>query len=288
MNDKIKNFEHTNKPVSKPSDFVTFWHATTNSDVLKSFLDDGAKAIGKGVGGQSSGFYVWNNKEKAVSHLTKFLFKKRNSTKGLIIGTKIKKSEISFPIWQFDLENCYILNPLLIKYQDQIINIKNLQYIPARHFNKDEIKTVDFVKRGRFFEDDLCSFVIEEKPTSFKRTVFFTENETEDLDLYQALINKMCENNIFKQDFDKILFESALDTNAINLKNFLIHAGYTQFNDIGYGFKYCGNKPLRINEIFYIKKDDKGQNITTQIYTSSVCKEKQICPFLNMYFANVK
>lgn len=282
MTYKETTFVKATKKLTTKPEVATFWHATTDSRALKSFLNDGAKAIGKGLGGQSGGFFAWNSHDKAYSHLTKFLFNKKDSGEGLLVGTNVDIKQISYPIWQFDLENCYILNPLLIKYKDEIINVKNLTYTTKQ----GKSKTVDFLRTGRYFDTDFCSFRIEEKNNCFERTVFFTENDTEDLDLYQALIDKMCKHKDFRQDYNKILIESVLDTNGTKLLNFLQEAGYTHFNDIGYGFKYCGKKPLNIDEVFYIKKN--GQNIfkETQLYTSSECKEKQICPFLKMYISN--
>ena len=50
-------------------DTVTLWHTSNDPDTLKSFLDEGVKAIEKGYGGQAGGFYMWNNK-KAPFHIS--------------------------------------------------------------------------------------------------------------------------------------------------------------------------------------------------------------------------
>lgn len=121
------------KSYSLDSDKVMLWHATNDANTLKSFLDNGAKAIGKGFGGQTDGFYVWSKKRGANSHFSHFLatddYGNNTVSEGLLIGTQIKKNDVTYPNWQFDLELGKVLNPLLFKYKDQIKDIKNLEYV---------------------------------------------------------------------------------------------------------------------------------------------------------------
>ena len=68
---------------------ITFWHAgDPRTPALKSFLDEGVKAIGKGVGGQSSGFYVWNNKKGADTHFD-YLFKRGVCDEIMLVGVNV-------------------------------------------------------------------------------------------------------------------------------------------------------------------------------------------------------
>ena len=77
-----------------------FFHASRDIKFLRSFLREGAKAIGKGVGGQKTGFYVYENKKNTLSHI-QFLDRQKkilSSKGGLIVGVKVEeKSEITVP-----------------------------------------------------------------------------------------------------------------------------------------------------------------------------------------------
>ena len=275
-NTNIEQTQSNNNPTN--SGQITFWHVTTDLNASQSFLESGALAIGNGVGGQSDGFFVWNNKERAVEHLTNFLLKGKTGN-GLLVGTNVYKSAISYPNWQFDLEQCIPLNTVLVKYKDQIVKIKNLQCNIVNDFGRIGTDFVDFVKPSKFLCDTYGAFSFKVNSSIF--TEDFGHIGVRFVALYQAVIDKMCKNVAFKRDYNKILLETAQDINASKLTNLLEPLNIDcSIGHIGQGFKYCGKKPLRINEIIHVNKDENNLITQTCLHTSSVDTTHQICSFL--------
>ncbi len=246
---------------TKP-DAVTLWHTTNDADTLKSFLDEGAKPIGTGQGGQTGGFFVWSKKKEAVSHFTDYL-SEGTTGDGLIIGTEVSKKELVYPNWQFDLELAAALNPVLFKYKDQITDIKNLEYL------EDGGKKIipAFTTLGYTRKDNCALRRVERVVNGIslgKKLEGPGDSGIVNVNIWQAIIDKMCENPDFRKDYNKCLQAAASHPS----KNFAL--------------KYCGEKPLQIDEVFHIQKDETGKVTETPLYTSSVPKEKQVCPFVKM------
>ena len=250
------------------TDTVTLWHATNDADTLKSFWDEGAKPIGIGRGGQRGVFFVWSKKKGANSHFSDFLatdsYNHDTATEGLIIGTQIKKNDLTYPNWQFDLETGKVLNPLLFQYREQITNIKNLEYVDE-YGDKISISSINLTP---ITTEDACTLKFVKGPTG--RVMRIGETGLAYLELWQALIDKLCENPDFRKDYNKTLQKAASHPSA------------------NFALKYCGEQPLPVDEAFYIQKDESGKVTETQLYTSSVPKEKQVCPFVKMGMAKKK
>ncbi len=244
---------------TKP-DTITLWHTSRDVDVLKSFLDEGAKPTGKGLGGQKSGFYVWSKKRSAISHFTDALYEDV-SGEGLIIGTKVKKSEIMYPNWQFDIELAAVLNPLLFKYINQITKIKDLVYL--ENGEKRIIPQIATVTTTSKEECNLQCIKANGKPGYFLDGPH-TGGDTYHLNVWQALIDELCKNADFCKDYNRYLQVAATHPTK------------------SFALKYCGKEPLPIDEVSHIQKDAEGNVKETILYTSSVPKEQQVCPFVKI------
>ena len=241
---------------------VTFYHISREVNAFKSLFREGAKAIGKGLGGQQDGFYVWNKKEPAISHFSDFLQKKPTGD-GLLIGIEVNKDSLTYPNWQFDLEFSKELSPLLFKYKDKIAQIENLEYKTAKG-EKEIIPSISISKRATE-ENCLLKFSYSTGSTCL---AIGDDNGVQAVDIFQALIDKMCKNPEFKQDYDKLLQESISSSQRLALK-------------------YTGIEPLIISKADHLEVNADHSVKTTPIFDASKGK-KQICPFLKLELARTR
>ena len=263
MNTKnLTDFLAKNTHASAPNKII-LWHTSRNSERLRSYLNEGALPTGKGLGGQKDGFYVWNNKESAISHFNEFLYK-NEAGNWLLIGIEVDKDSITYPDWQFDMELSKELNPLLFKYHDKITAIKNLEY---KNTKGEERKITSF-SLSRYATKENCLLRCWDGDSSTCLAIG-DNNGTMCVDMFQALIDKLCEDPDFKKEHDKLLQDSIISANRLALK-------------------YCGKKTLSIDRASFIQKGEKGTSYEETLYTSSLPKEKQICPFLKMGIAKKK
>lgn len=249
-------------PSPDVSDRIILWHVSDDDTTLRSFMNDGAQAIGKGYGGQKKGFYAWNNKGSAVCHFCDFLYE-HEAGEGLLIGVEVDKKKMTYPDWQFDVELASGLSPLLFKYKDEITKIKDLKYK-----NEDEEeRTIESISLGKLATEKKCSFCF--KTNGCYCCYAIANGYLGGVDLFQAVIDKMCENPDFRKEYDELLQKSVSDRKRLAVK-------------------YCGDKPLPIDRVSYIRKQKEGDPVETELHTSAVSKEKQVCPFLKMGMAKKK
>ena len=181
-------------------------------------------------------------------------------TEGLLIGITTDRNKLKYPQWQFDLEGAKQLNPLLFKYKDQITAIKDLEYL-----ENGEKETIKSIELSPYATEKECIL------TFFSSTIKGMVIGDSGIDVagFQALIDKLCENQEFRKDYDELLQKSISASPKLALK-------------------YCGKKPLHIDEVSHIQQDEKGKVTETPLYTSSAPKEKQVCPFVKMGMARKK
>ena len=103
----LKNTLNTGE--KEGNETITFYHVSTDVDDFKSFFREGAKSIGKGLGGQTKGFYVWPNKKAAEHHISflkdgAWANKNLNNNEAMIIGITVPKASVSYPLWEQDAE----------------------------------------------------------------------------------------------------------------------------------------------------------------------------------------
>lgn len=242
------------KQESRPTpDTIMLWHATAKTEALKSFLDEGAKSTGRGMGGQSPGFYVWDDKTDAISHLTHHIGED-GAIEGLLVGVTAHKNDLHYPTWQFDIETAKVLNALLYRHQGLLSNIKNLEY---QYEGKDGLEKDIILSVKTTFNSTAEQFKLR----------FFRENSIGTYSLgcggiaavgmQQALIDELCKYPEFKKDYDQLLQEVVSHpTKELALK-------------------YCGKKPLPVDEISHVQADGQGKIVETPVYTSSMPQGKQ-------------
>jgi len=290
--------ELTQQFIIKKANKITLWHVAKSNlknnapkgffvkrdefdtnkvfDNLKSFLDNGIMPTGKGYGGQQDGFYVFNHKHIAYHYfynrLTQYKDKEHPEClinyagEALLVSVTINKDELTYPNWQFDLEGCDVLSPLLYKHKDLICSTI------LKH--KDKAEIISFKNADNSTPDNCLITKITKTPESESQEIIRIGNMNQKYTrIFQELCDTMCANQEFQKDYNMLLRESA--------NNYLTLAQ----------MKYCGKQPLPVDEILYLKKDDKGTMIETPLYlstTCSMCKEKHICPFLKLKTAKEK
>jgi hypothetical protein len=253
MHMPIKEFMR--KSQIDPSDTVEFYHISRDVSFMKSFLNDGAKAIGKGAGGQKTGFYVWPTRKLADKHIN-YLDDESAKEGGLLVGVRIPRALIQYPDWQIDYEADECLTPLFAKYHDDILNLKNF---PISDGDKTEQYSVSrampYVPVGAGYCCEPLSFGFELRVK--------TEGAAgvEQTGRLQGICDALCQRNEnFRKDYNQLLQERiALGKTAL---------------------KYTGEKPLQISHLSLIQGDQKGKFEETVLYTDQKPKEKQVCPFV--------
>jgi len=226
---------------------VCLWHTADSIFSFESFLNNGAQPTGNGYGGQSKGFYVWNQKKYAVSHFADFLAEGLNA-ETLLVGVKVDRKDIKYPDWQFDLEVSKEINPLLFKYQDRVAEIKGLKCTDAE--GKEYV--VDMIEKNPYTTKDHCLFTF--KAGNLGCTFGFGDG-AEKLYVAQAIIDKMCEDKDFRDDYNRLLRASVNGPNRSALK-------------------YCGKDALFINEVSYIQKKEHTQPVEHVIYRAEKASDK--------------
>ncbi len=227
-----------------------FFHASRDIKFLKSFLHEGAKAIGKGVGGQASGFYVYNNKKLAIEHFS-FLKNKgyiSDNQEGILIGIKVDEKDFKYPDWQFDYEaNPEIIGllenfaPLVVSALKKIKGIKNAK--KTKRFGRFEI---EMQQRGKLISKAIS-------PADPEITDF--------TGIWQKTFDLLCQNPIFKNEYNALLLSSKHSCK-----------------------KYTGKKPLSVSYLAYMHPQT-GKFKEIPLYTDELPKEKQVCPFIQTYIA---
>ncbi len=232
-----------------------FFHASNNIHSLRSFFREGAKAIGQGLGGQKKGFYVFERKTYALSHLYFLEGKKQlNDKGGMIVGIKVNKKDIKYPEWQFDYEGLLDVLSLLEKYAASVI--KTLPQIKTK-----DIKILSCRKTPRFGRFLVTA---EKKGELIQKAISPADlGNTGFIGIWQKTFDFLCQHNpSFRKDYDDLLLDTPLSCK-----------------------KYTGQSPLPVSYLSYMQLQPNGELKETVLYTDEQPKEKQSCPFLKTLLA---
>ena len=234
-----------------------FYHASRDINFLRSFLREGAKAIGKGVGGQQNGFYVHNNKKSALEHI-KFLNERKKALSpegGLIVGVKVDEKKMKYPDWQFDYEANTEVLPLLQNYAPVVvktlmtIQLPHLKIYSAHKTNRYGRFLIEAEKEGEIFQKAISP--VDPGTTDFTET-------------WQKVFDTLCQTPSIKKEYDTLLKSSLFSCK-----------------------KYIGEKALPVSFLSYIQPTADGKYKETILYTDEKPKEQQVCPFFKVYSARV-
>ena len=253
---------------------VTFYHVSTDIEAFKSFFREGAKSTGKGLGGQTDGFYVWSNEEAAERHVSflqdgAWANKHLNDKEAMIIGITVPKASVSYPLWQQDAEQPVGLFKLCASY-GEFLNQKaqNLDIeLPPENvpfgwpFSK--ITAISFEKKS---DDWNCIFFEGFNDKGRKCRKMCPDRppfEADDSIKFQILTDWLCQSNPdFKKDYDLLMQKTIMQKE-------------------GSGLKYTGSAPLPITFVQHIKINEDGSLEKTTIFDTKKGKN-QVCPFLKM------
>ncbi|NCB49216.1 MAG: hypothetical protein EOM53_00845 [Alphaproteobacteria bacterium] len=235
-----------------------FFHATLDTNALKSFYREGAKAIGKGWFGQKDGFYTWPSLKRAKEHAI-FLDDKYevSFSRALIIGVKVKAFDLHYPLWQIDLETT---NPLdLFDLHKEKLEKLNLPYKSKRYgecFITIESETTNPYRKIKLLKKD-----------GSLKSIFTSDIQSypEALEAVQAINEALCKYPDYRKDYDKKLYNS------------IVHKEEA--------VKYTGKTPLLVSRILFtrIKEDNTGlSTLLYPLYEREISPQKQTCPFVNL------
>jgi len=248
-----------------PLDTVEFYHVSDDVNSMNDFLNNGARTIGKGVGGQETGFYVWPTRKQAETHITfkdtygrnkDFYRSDFSQNGGLLVGVRVPKQSIQYPDWQIDYEGTEILIPLFAKYQDDILNTKlftvqtddGIKHCSIVGSNPHEEPGRSFKYRSLNSNDAGFFFLLSDGGTIYTPYI-------------QGLCDALCKRNPeFQKDYNILLKKVS-------------HSGKA-------ALKYTGEEPLSVSYLSLIKGDQKGKFEETVLYTDRKPKEKQVSPFV--------
>ena len=273
----------------KDDEMITFYHVSTEVESFKSFFREGAKSIGRGVGGQTDGFYVLASKEAAERHI-RFLENNINAEKNLknkeamIIGVTIPKSSISYPLWQEDYEaSAAGIFRLWTKYGDFLNNNASNLNIPfdlkEKPFGWEKLQKITSFsfKKGLLAGQKDCYEIyfngLSEQGKEVVKLLITDnldneglENTAEDSVKYQILTDWLCQNNSdFKKEYDELTHKKISNGKG--------------------AFKYTGSEPLPITFAQYVKVNEDGSLKKKTIFDAKK-GGKQVCPFLALALAS--
>ena len=265
----LKNILHffskppkTHQPVQKTTDdMLTFYHLSGQLNNTDSFIKEGAKPTGKGVGGQTDGFYCWTTKGGLFSRL--FALKK---DKGLLVCVQANKKNFTYPLWQLDTEdhmgglfkNIHKYTSFLekkathlnIETPDNIlVNMKTItdfQYSRESypHYYQDNV-----IVHGRSQTGEPSQYTVPLYNSNPDKTRW--TNGIYAAGLRQLFVDYLCQNcPEFKEEYNNHMHECLQKQSA-------------------YAIKYTGTQPLPIHTIHQVGIDKNLSYSETPIYTAS-------------------
>ncbi|MBR5130880.1 MAG: hypothetical protein IKV03_06645 [Alphaproteobacteria bacterium] len=266
---KILHFFAINSSAKQPplinktqnDNVISFYHISQNLSDLESFIKNGAQAIGKGVGGQTDGFYCWTKKEGFFSRL--FALKKNE---GLLITVKENKQNFTYPLWQLDTEGnmgglfkniqTYVpfleknANNLNIKTQNDLLS--DMQTITSMQYSRDTLP--------HYYQDNIIFKGISKDGEKTQKTIPVYNSDPDkqywcggiySAGFRQILVDYLCQNHPqFKEEYNRHMLNCLQDTN----KNIAI--------------KYTGTSPLKIDSARKVGLSETYQYIEEVLYTS--------------------
>lgn len=270
----LNNTLNTGK--AEGAETVTFYHISTEVDAFKSFFREGAKAIGKGLGGQQDGFYVWINEKDTEKHVIFLNGKTANKTikngEAIEITVCVPKASISYPLWQQDYEKNRGLFDLCVLYADCLKNKAHNLNIPIPEqehplgWEFDKITGLSYNEEGKYF---LFEGIDKKEKKWRKRLSDSSFWDAEDSIKWQILTDWFCQNDPdFKKDYDLLMQKISSDRK-------------------GGALKYTGVEPLAITKAEHIKINADGSIKKIPIFDASKGKN-QVCPFLQLNLARTR
>ena len=268
---------------------ITFYHVSRNVEAFKSFFREGAKAIGKGVGGQTDGFFLWTNERAAKRHILYLNDEeidenqRLSNGEAIVIGVSIPKASISYPVWQQDMESSHKIFQLWSKYGNFINKKAHDLDIPFNQekqpYGWDFSKITGFSYKKHchnLFQKEYYDVFFEgikkngkkDKKTlrKFQDDLDKDDNQAEDSVKFQILTDWLYKNNYdFRKDYNALMQDII-------------------FHPYGFPLKYTGKKPLPIASAKYVKVNKDGSLKTVSLFEAPK-GPNQVCPFLTLGIA---
>jgi len=259
LKDILRFFSKYKSPVAdENTDTVSFYHFSSNLEAKDSFIKEGAKPIGKGVGGQTDGFYCWTKECGIFSRLFHL-----NTSEGLIVCVKENKKNIKYPDWQLDTEGS--MNGLFHNFEKYDSFLKE----NAHHLNihvPDEASPKLRIITGIRFRQDNYEY------DCYKSAIF--EGLSQDgckiqtqIPLYHSNLDKdRWDGGIYTAGLRQILVDYLCQNNPHFQKQYNEHLLKTLEHHSSHAIKHTTNKELPVHSIQKITLSDNLDITRKTIY----------------------
>lgn len=259
LKDILRFFSKYESPsVPENTDTVSFYHFSARSEAKESFIKEGAKPIGKGVGGQTDGFYCWTKEAGIFSRL--FHLKE---SEGLIVCVHENKKNITYPMWQLDTEGS--MNGLFHNFEKYDSFLKE----NAHHLNinvsedvKTNLKTITDIqfKRERYAYSH-CDYAV------FKGLDQAGSKTYQMIPLYHSNLDKEgWDGGINTAGLRQILVDYLCQNNPDFLKQYNQHLLKTLEHQSSHAVKHTADKALPVHSIQKITLSDNLDITRKTIY----------------------
>lgn len=224
------------------SDKIFLYHGFRNySDV--QIIDGSIPATcrGEGAGGQSDGFYVWNNIKKTTEYLGGY-----KCNNAVICQIEVPENEFKYPDWQLDYEALGKLHDDDYEKQKEVITKLAKLFMKYKHEAPNHQQDLSKPEHG--FE------LIGASETKFGTRIRIIPNKktSQRLALYEGDLSVSgCEQVL--NDYMCSHSQGYLDE-----YNALLKESLSCFNG---ALKYVGNKELKVSDVFN-QNGNKDRNLT--------------------------
>lgn len=220
-------------------DNISFFHSFRNTlDAPRDQWKITPDYKGLGVGGQSDGFYVWNNFDKAKEYLSL-----NGSNKNcLICEVSVPKKDIKHPNWQIDYE---ALGRPQDTFETETNELKNNLASLFLKYQKDVPNYEEDLKNGEYgfsitsYHQNKYDTLIKITPTNSSKKTCLYEGDLATSGYEQALNDYMCANSSgYFQEYNELMLQS-LDC---------FHSA----------LKYTGKETLNVRNNYEMERDEKN------------------------------
>lgn len=223
---------------------------------------------GEGAGGQSNGFYVWNNLEKAKEYLGGYI-----CDNPVICTIKTSSDDFKYPQWQIDYEALGNLNEVDCEKQEELrkklakLFVKYKNEIAGSCDYKEDLKNLG--------ENGFELLGVNETKYGAVRLLIYPNKSNCRTALYEGnLMFSGCEQALND-------YMCAHSDGYLNEYNDLLKESLSCY---GAALKYVGNKKLEVVSI-YDEKGNKNQNLTEQFLPKKTNKSLSVSVVLNKKYS---
>lgn len=190
---------------------------------------------GEGAGGQSDGFYIWNNKEKTVDYLKGY-----KCENPVICEIEVSANDIKYPDWQLDYEALGVIPDRDEEKQRTLRNkLAGLfsKHLPEVPNYKDDLRQAEKGFEVRIIKENKWGTAIKVAPNGSSSLIGLYEGNLSVSGCEQTLNDYMCKHSAgYRKEYNELMKESLSCFNG--------------------ALKYTGKHELNVSALY----DEKGEH----------------------------